>query len=721
MNPCGRAVDWSRRPYSTLARFFDAPGAPVVQIQWYQTDLPPIPPDTTTVINNRDFDPEGYTELSVGELSTIDAPRDFNNRWSRPPLLMGEHICHAEWFPIGEPYPTDLPPTTYLEGWIPTCCVPDMGCEFEKCTKEPVNSQPASQHTQYPIKAVDADESTPALQFQVASALDIGGGNWPGMQIRYFPNGTGSAPSYVESDLTSVSGVPYSHTQQYAIDADNNFTKRLDASGQTWEQDSGGVNFTMKLRALGSEGQLTGTNLKIDPALLPSGIFYPGQETIVAAGSTQGTATPITQSSVVVSSSVITQGVILPAKTGAVVYVYPQTNADRWRVYPPVGERINNGAVNAPFTMAFPVGIANYAGVMFVRRDGEGVTFPGPFWEAHYLVDYLPGWVQGVTGIAGSAGVSVVNGGTSFVPTITVGVSAGLASLSGASSVGSLYYLSASNTWSPVTIGSGITFSAGTLSASGGGGSPGGSSGQVQYNNSGAFGGAAAVTYATSGTNLTVTSQNATDVALKISGTTSQTGNLLEFFDPNSPRTYTTFNQYGGISFYDYFGALRGYIGVNPSNASQFLFTIPITNILSGTTSADTQAICINSGPTQHFFGVGDPTLNLSVPSNTDFMVDSNTSGVFTGGGPDGTANHIFRATQDSQIGFVVRLSPTPTANALEVQDNGGGTLLSVYPNGGIRPAFLDDMDASPDCLYFSTNLGKLCYKDGGGTVWPLY
>lgn len=50
-----------------------------------------------------------------------------------------------------------------------------------------------------------------------------------------------------------------------------------------------------------------------------------------------------------------------------------------------------------------------------------------------------------------------------------------------------------------IAIGSGLTLSAGTLSASGGGGSPGGSSGQVQYNNAGAFGGAANVSVVSTG------------------------------------------------------------------------------------------------------------------------------------------------------------------------------------------------------------------------------
>lgn len=51
-----------------------------------------------------------------------------------------------------------------------------------------------------------------------------------------------------------------------------------------------------------------------------------------------------------------------------------------------------------------------------------------------------------------------------------------------------LYYRSGASTWTPVAIGSGISFSGGTLSASGGGGgSPGGSDTDIQFNHSGAF------------------------------------------------------------------------------------------------------------------------------------------------------------------------------------------------------------------------------------------
>lgn len=59
--------------------------------------------------------------------------------------------------------------------------------------------------------------------------------------------------------------------------------------------------------------------------------------------------------------------------------------------------------------------------------------------------------------------------------------------------------------------------------------SPGGSSGEVQYNSSGSFAGAAALTYATSGSLVTVTAQAATDKPLVVKGASAQSANLTEW------------------------------------------------------------------------------------------------------------------------------------------------------------------------------------------------
>jgi len=74
-------------------------------------------------------------------------------------------------------------------------------------------------------------------------------------------------------------------------------------------------------------------------------------------------------------------------------------------------------------------------------------------------------------------------------------------------------YLKADGTWATVS----------------GGGSPSGSSGQMQYNNAGAFGGAAQVVYSTTGTHVVVTASGATLIPLCVKGAASQSGNLQEW------------------------------------------------------------------------------------------------------------------------------------------------------------------------------------------------
>lgn len=78
--------------------------------------------------------------------------------------------------------------------------------------------------------------------------------------------------------------------------------------------------------------------------------------------------------------------------------------------------------------------------------------------------------------------------------------------------------------------------------------SPGGSSGQLQYNSGGSFAGAAALTYATSGANLTVTASGAAVVPLVCKGTTSQTANLLECQNSSGNKVFEVTGT-GSVSF----------------------------------------------------------------------------------------------------------------------------------------------------------------------------
>jgi len=121
--------------------------------------------------------------------------------------------------------------------------------------------------------------------------------------------------------------------------------------------------------------------------------------------------------------------------------------------------------------------------------------------------------------------------GSSGAPTFRQLVAADIPTLNYAplTSGSSILYANGSGGFSSVVIGSNLTFSGGTLSASGsGGGSPGGSNTDCQYNNSSSFGGVSSCTY--NGTTWTISNLTL--------------GNTFYFSalssDPGSPGTYQT-------------------------------------------------------------------------------------------------------------------------------------------------------------------------------------
>lgn len=78
-------------------------------------------------------------------------------------------------------------------------------------------------------------------------------------------------------------------------------------------------------------------------------------------------------------------------------------------------------------------------------------------------------------------------------------------------------------------------------------GSPGGSSGQIQYNSTSAFAGAAWSAVLASGNLLTITAQAAADVPLTVAGTASQSGLLSRWLDP-SGNVIVSVGPNGGVS-----------------------------------------------------------------------------------------------------------------------------------------------------------------------------
>lgn len=91
-----------------------------MSLLWYRTNQTRCVAET--IINRREWDNAPWIDYPVGELPQYGPYRDFTRNGGVRPGLLGNHVCNAEWFTTGEPWPTDLPEQKYDADDIPVCC-----------------------------------------------------------------------------------------------------------------------------------------------------------------------------------------------------------------------------------------------------------------------------------------------------------------------------------------------------------------------------------------------------------------------------------------------------------------------------------------------------------------------------------------------------------------------------------------------------------------------
>lgn len=129
LNPCGRLVDFARRPYTTACRFF-RDSELQANIVWYPC-LPDAPDlGIASPFLSRDWevteDAWGIPD-DPGPGEVGGAPRVFNRKQPIP-AATGAHRCGTdeEWRK-GALYNPDRPPVLYRPDGLPTCCAPGRG------------------------------------------------------------------------------------------------------------------------------------------------------------------------------------------------------------------------------------------------------------------------------------------------------------------------------------------------------------------------------------------------------------------------------------------------------------------------------------------------------------------------------------------------------------------------------------------------------------------
>lgn len=435
-----------------------------MRLRWVFTDQPFLAPGTNSVVNNRIWNGDDAEEYPVGQL-----PKELSNyvqdaRWTLPALAFTGHQCNPQWFATGEPWPIppDLPPTVYLAGWIPECCV--MSCVQTDCKTEPVNGAPASQIYQYSTPVNDATDATPVIKQVVADALVVSGGNWPGEQFTWQPAGRTGAPAYTLTSLAQPGGAPYSRVEQFTFDA-TTLTDTLNAAGRGWAITDGVTTGALTLSIFGGMLQIGGSNARITSDLLPVGFESRTTKGVIAAGTTQADAAPTLSTGTECVALSSAAGIRMAVSGAASIDASTQRNgiytvvhvnsspAATLKLYPAVGDAFPFVGLNNPLTLARDTGVIL---IQNAGPQGSWAVIPYPL---------APGTVTSVNLTPPAAGITVSGGPIVSAGSITLALADDLAALEALGGTNTIYYRSAVSTWSPVTVGSGLTFAAGTLAS----------------------------------------------------------------------------------------------------------------------------------------------------------------------------------------------------------------------------------------------------------------
>lgn len=363
-------MDWIQFPFEVWARLHTSPDAPLVRLRWVYTDQPFLPVGTQSVINNRIWDFDHDSDLSVGQEPIEESDFDQDARLKLPALAFSGHMCHPEWFATGEPWPvpSTLPPTVYLAGWIPECCV--VCCEFEDCLDDPINGFPASEIRLYTVPAKDKTPTTAFLQFTVADAIGLEEEPKPGFTIQYNPKGTTGPPVFLQSVFTNLTGVAEGYFQNFIVDVNNQHLWSVGSAGRNEQLTVAGVTTLFTLRIVGGVGELCGTNLKLCEDLLPATVTPRTTTAYAAAGTTQANATAITTTGAQLTATATTQGARVPLATAtgnrilSVVHLSSSAVASL-NLYPGLAQQFSARVANAPIILN------RGTGVMLIENAAE--------------------------------------------------------------------------------------------------------------------------------------------------------------------------------------------------------------------------------------------------------------------------------------------------------------------------------------------------------------
>jgi len=360
-------VDLLREGYDTDAQFFsDDPAAPTTPIHWYKVpmDRPFLP--FQSFITNSDWDNENGPRSDVfkgvrpGAQGEQWSERPFDrNRPPRPGEFYTGHFCGSQQQWAGD-LRTDRPDDIGQYG----CCIPGGLVQFDSVGS--IDTCTASVLGHYSeLATVGCQASFTAFPAEVANLVScvcsITLASFVGSATGSFDVIAGTVDDFMTGEVTltfliglcgsddtvTIFDITHQNETSQVGTVDTGLfypTGIYDLSSCACSENP----FTVEIPAF-----FTSVAGSDDTGSFAMSIQSYGCATIVAAGSTQGTATNITTDHVAVTSTAANQGIILPAGC----YLIAVRNNDlplgspSINIYPPVGGKIGIGATNAPLAL----------------------------------------------------------------------------------------------------------------------------------------------------------------------------------------------------------------------------------------------------------------------------------------------------------------------------------------------------------------------------------
>lgn len=380
-DPCGRVVEFLRDTVEDTIRPFKDSSQEVRRV-WY-----PVPWGTPmlgfpTAFTCANVEPFPWLQRNVGEV--YPPAIKFKKKKTPAGLTFSRSCGTQEEFQIGTTYDPNREPVVRNADGIPICCGCEMCCAVLKCTTEQVNGKDAGQLREYPVGWKDATDPTPFVLSEVSLAGGGASPDQPQYRFEFKPAGKDGVTQYAELHTADEYGLPLSTVKRFEIDDENYQVETRDGSGLEQKVVKQNVETTLKLTTVVNDGWLTGTNLTIDPDLLPPAVYLRSQQTIDFATVTPGTFAEIVGTNVrLMGTHAGTRRARLPAVSGAVIWITGGgSGSSQVSLYPPTGERVNGNTINTPMILD---NVAASVGHWVAVRYDPAPTFAGFYWVVTFI------------------------------------------------------------------------------------------------------------------------------------------------------------------------------------------------------------------------------------------------------------------------------------------------------------------------------------------------